>query len=329
MMNKTALICGVSGQDGAWLAQLLLDKGYRVIGTARDSQISAFENLKRLNIFEHVKTTSMSLVDFRSVLHVLSETAPDEVYNLAGQSSVALSFEQPVETLESHAIGTLNLLEAIRFLKKPIRFYNACSGECFGELDVNCSANELTAFRPQSPYAVAKATAFWEVENYRESYNLYACSGILFNHESHLRPERFVTQKIISAASRIANGSQEMLNLGNINIRRDWGWAPDYVDAMWRMLQQEKPDDFVIATGESHSLEEFVSEAFRYVSLNWQDYVIIDKSLLRPSETMNNRGNPTKAREKLDWVPLLKMHDVVKKMMKESLFSINAEIEIL
>jgi GDPmannose 4,6-dehydratase len=328
-MNKIALICGISGQDGAWLAQLLLDKGYIVIGTARDSQISSFQNLKRLGIFEQVKTVSMSLVDFRSVLHVLSEVKPDEIYNLAGQSSVGLSFEQPVETLESHAIGTLNLLETIRFLKTSIRFYNACSGECFGDLKDNSSANELTAFRPKSPYAVAKAAAFWEVENYRNSYNLFACSGILFNHESHLRPERFVTQKIISAACRIANGSQEMLKLGNIKIRRDWGWAPDYVDAMWRMLQQKEPDDFVIATGQSYSLEEFINEAFRCVDLNWQDYVIIDETLYRPSESMNSCGSPAKAMHKLDWVPSLNMHDVVRKMMKEALLSTGSELEIV
>lgn len=328
-MNKIALICGISGQDGAWLAQLLLGKGYRVIGTARDAQMSSFENLKRLGIFEQVNTVSMSLVDFRSVLHVLSETLPDEVYNLAGQSSVGLSFEQPVETLESHAIGTLNLLEAVRFLKKPIRFYNACSGECFGSLDPNASANESTAFRPKSPYAVAKTAAFWEVANYRDSYGIFACSGILFNHESHLRPERFVTQKIISAACRIASGSQERLKLGNIKIKRDWGWAPDYVDAMWRMLQQEGPDDFVIATGKSYSLEEFVNQAFRCVGLNWQNYVVIDNSLFRPLEAMNSCGCPDKARDKLDWVPLFDMHDVVKKMMEEKLSSLGSQLKIV
>lgn len=314
-MAKTALICGISGQDGAWLAQLLLSKGYIVVGTARDAQMSTFKNLKFLDIFDRIKTVSMSLVDFRSVIHVLSNIMPDEIYNLAGQSSVGLSFEQPAETLESHAIGTLNLLESIRFLKKPMRFYNACSGECFGNMEIGFAATELTAFRPKSPYAVAKSAAFWEVANYRDSYDIYACSGILFNHESNLRPERFVTQKIISAACRIADGSDETLTLGNIAIRRDWGWAPEYVDAMWRMLQQNEAEDFVIATGESHSLEEFVAATFSYVGLDWSQYVVTDKSFFRPSEVMTSCGLPAKALEKLNWEPLLGMEDVVQNMV--------------
>ncbi len=314
-MAKTALICGISGQDGAWLAKLLLSKGYIVVGTARDAQMSNFKNLKFLDIFDRIKTVSMSLVDFRSVIHVLSNIMPDEIYNLAGQSSVGLSFEQPVETLESHAVGALNLLESIRFLKKPMRFYNACSGECFGDMKVGFAATELTAFRPKSPYAVAKSAAFWEVANYRDSYDIYACSGILFNHESNLRPERFVTQKIISAACRIADGSDETLTLGNIAIIRDWGWAPEYVDAMWRMLQQNEAEDFVIATGESHSLEEFVAATFSYVGLDWSQYVVTDKSFFRPSETMSSCGLPAKALEKLNWEPLLGMEDVVHNMV--------------
>ena len=314
-MNKTALICGISGQDGAWLAKLLLSKGYTVLGTARDAQMSTFKNLKSLDIFDQIKTVSMSLVDFHSVIHVLSSIMPDEIYNLAGQSSVGLSFNQPVETLKSHAIGNLNLLESIRFLKKPIRFYNACSGECFGDMEMGFSATELTAFRPKSPYAVAKSAAFWEVLNYRDSYDIYACSGILFNHESHLRPERFVTQKIISAACRIADGSDETLILGNIAIRRDWGWAPEYVDSMWRMLQQDTAEDFVIATGESHSLEEFVAATFSYVGLDWRKHVTTDKSLFRPSETMTSCGLPQKALEKLNWKPLFGMKDVVQNMV--------------
>ena len=231
---KKALICGVSGQDGAYLAQLLLNEGYEVWGTSRDAQISSFRNLDVLGIKEQVKLVSMSLTDFRSVLQVLTRSQPDEVYNLAGQTSVGLSFEQPVETLESIATGTLNLLEAIRleairFLGASIRFYNASSSECFGDTGGQ-AADENTPFRPRSPYAVAKAAAFWEVANYREAYGLFACSGILFNHESPLRPERFVTQKIVASACRIAKGSNEILSLGNIEIRRDWGWgwAPEY-----------------------------------------------------------------------------------------------------
>ena len=237
---KRAFICGISGQDGAYLAQLLLNRGYRVAGSSRDAQISPFANLHRLNLRQAVEVESVALTDFRSVLQALIKVAPDEVYNLAGQSSVGLSFQQPVETMESIGIGTLNLLEAIRFLGKPIKFYNACSGECFG--DIPQAANEATPFRPRSPYAVAKAAAFWEVANYREAYQIFACSGILFNHESPLRPARFVTKKIIGAACRIARGSREKLSLGNITIRRDWGWAPEYVEAMWLMLQQGQPD---------------------------------------------------------------------------------------
>ena len=229
-MKKTALICGVSGQDGAYLARLLLQKGYVVYGGSRDAQGSSFANLHRLGIFEQVKCLSINLQDFRSVLQAVSDVQPDEVYNLAGQSSVALSFEQPVETLESIATGTLNMLEAIRFLGRPVRFYNAGSGECFGNAGP-APVNEETPFRPCSPYGVAKATAFWELANYRQAYDLYACTGILFNHESPLRPTRFVTGKVISAVSRIAGGSQERLCLGNLDVERDWGWAPEYVEA--------------------------------------------------------------------------------------------------
>jgi len=315
-MTKKALICGISGQDGALLAQLLLDKGYEVYGTSRDAQMSGFRNLSILGIRDKVHLLSMSLVDFRSVLQVFSKVIPDEVYNFAGQSSVGLSFEQPVETLESHATGCLNLLEVARFLGLPVRIYNACSGECFGETG-GVPADEESAFRPRSPYAVAKAASFWEVANYRESYGLFACSGILFNHESSLRPERFVTKKIIASACRIADGSKERLFLGNISIRRDWGWAEEYVDAMWRMLQQDTAEDYVIATGQSNSLKSFVEAAFSCLGLNWEDYVEVDNSLLRPSEIMDGCGNPSKAREKLGWRQKYMMEDVVRMMVEE------------
>ncbi|MGK7872342.1 MAG: GDP-mannose 4,6-dehydratase, partial [Xenococcaceae cyanobacterium] len=309
-MMKKALICGVSGQDGAYLAQLLLKKGYLVCGTSRDAQMSSFQNLVRLGIRDEVKLESVALNDFRSVLQVLIKTEPDEVYNLAGQSSVGLSFEQPVETLESIATGTLNLLEGIRFTGAPIKFYNAGSSECFGDIGEQ-AANETTPFRPRSPYAVAKAAAFWEVANYREAYELFACSGILFNHDSPLRPQRFVTQKIVTAACRIAQNSQgEKLHLGNISIERDWGWAPEYVKAMYLMLQQDRPDDYVIATGESHKLEEFVAAAFACVGLDWHEHVVIDASLLRPTDLAISRGNPAKAREKLGWQAQYKMQDI-------------------
>lgn len=312
---KTALISGVSGQDGAYLADLLLKKGYSVYGTSRDAQMSSFNNLSRLGIREKIKLQSMSLTDFRSVLQTLTKVQPDEVYNLAGQSSVGLSFEQPVETLESMAIGTLNLLEAIRFTGAKIKLYNASSSECFGDTQ-GMPADENTPFRPRSPYAVAKSTAFWEVANYREAYGLFACSGILFNHESPLRPERFVTQKIIKAAIDIAAGKQEKLYLGDISVQRDWGWAPEYVEAMYLMLQQQEPDDYVIATGETYSLEKFVEVAFSCVGLNWQDYVESDSNLLRPTDIAVGRGNPSKAEQKLGWKAQYKMPDVVKMMVE-------------
>ena len=311
---KTALICGISGQDGAYLARLLLERGYAVVGASRDAQRASFSNLEKLGIQSRVSLLSVALNDFRSVLHVLSSAEPDEVYNLAGQSSVALSFEQPVETLESISIAVLNLLEGIRFLKKAVRLYNAGSSESFGETG-NIAADENTPFRPRSPYAMAKAAAFWQVANYREAYGLYACSGILFNHESALRPERFVTQKIVHGACRIAAGRQKSLKLGNLSVQRDWGWAPEYVEAMWRMLQQERPEDFVIATGETNRLEDFVAEAFRLVGLDWRRYVETDPALLRPTDLAVGRANPAKAREKLGWTANYRMRDVVREMV--------------
>jgi GDPmannose 4,6-dehydratase len=312
---KKALICGISGQDGAYLAKFLLSKGYEVWGTSRDAQVSPFSNLSYLGIKEQIKLESVALNDFRSVLQVLLKAQPDEVYNLAGQSSVGLSFEQPVETLESIATGTLNLLEAIRFTGAPIKLYNAGSSECFGDIGEK-AADEDTPFRPRSPYAVAKAAAFWEVANYREAYGLFACSGILFNHDSPLRPERFVTQKIVATVCRIAQGSLEKLYLGNVNIQRDWGWAPEYVEAMYLMIQHEQPDDYVIATGESYKLEEFVRETFACVGLDWRDRVVIDFKLMRPTDLVISRGNPNKAKKKLGWEARYKMKDIVNMMVQ-------------
>ena len=312
---KKALITGISGQDGCWLAKLLLDKGYEVYGTARDAQISPFQNLAQMDLRDKVTLLSMAPNDFRSVLHAFTKAEPDEVYNLAGQSSVGLSFEQPVETLESISHSVLNLLEVIRFLQRPVRFYNAGSSECFGDTGGR-PADESTPFHPRSPYAVAKSAAHWTVANYREAYNIFACTGILFNHESPLRPLRFVTRKIIATACRIANGSGERLSLGNISIARDWGWAPEYVEAMWLMLQQDQPDDYVIATGETHTLEQFVAEAFRTLGLDWQEHVSTDSSLLRPSEIMISRGNPAKAKTTLGWQAGITMQEAIHKMIK-------------
>jgi GDPmannose 4,6-dehydratase len=312
-MSKRALICGVSGQDGAYLARFLLDKEYEVYGTSRDAQVGYFNNLAQLGIKDRIALESVTLIDFRSVLQALIKVQPDEIYNLAGQSSVGLSFQQPVETLESIALGTLNLLEAIRFTCRAIKLYNAGSGECFGDTG-DVPADESTPFRPRSPYAVAKATSFWEVANYREAYGLYACSGILFNHESPLRPERFVTKKIVAAACRIATGSAEKLHLGDISIRRDWGWAPEYVEAMWMMLAQDQPEDYVIATGETRSLEEFLYEAFSYFNLDWREHVVTDRSWFRPADIHSGRANPSRALEQLGWKAQRKMKDVVRAM---------------
>ena len=314
-MTKTALICGVSGQDGGYLAKLLLEKGYRVVGTSRDAQMSSFTNLKRLGVYDHTSLETMVPNDFRSVLQTLFKVRPHEVYNLAGQSSVGLSFQQPVETFESIATGTLNLLESIRFLSQPIRLFNAGSGECFGDTGGQ-AATEDSPFHPRSPYAVAKSAAHWEVASYRDAYGLFACTGILFNHESPLRPARFVTRKIVAEACEIANGRREKLHLGNLAIWRDWGWAPEYVDAMWRMLQQPHPNDFVVATGETCSLEAFTEAVFHEVGLDWREHVVTDESLLRPSDIREGRGDPTKAKRLLGWEAKYHIKDVVRLMVE-------------
>ena len=321
-MNKKALILGVSGQDGAYLAKLLLQKGYHVVGSSRDAQMSSFVNLDRLGIRNQVQTESVSSNDFRSVLQVLKKVEPDEIYNLAGQSSVGLSFDQPMETFESISIGTLNLLEAIRILEMPVRFYNAGSSECFGNTDGK-RANEETPFRPRSPYAVAKAAAFWQIANYREAYGLFACSGLLFNHESPLRPERFVTQKIVREACRIKAGLQEKMKLGNISVKRDWGWAPEYVEAMWLMLQQEEAGDFIVATGQTHSLEEMVHTVFSFLGMNWQDYVELNPALLRPTDIKISLADPGKAEKELGWKARYGMKEVATMMVEECLKSMS------
>ena len=301
MSGKCALISGISGQDGAWLAKLLLDKGYRVFGTSRDADLARFGNLERLGIRDRVTCLSLQQTDFRSVLHVLEQVEPDEIYNLAGQSSVGLSFEQPLETLESIAYGTLNLLEALRFTRSKARLYNAASSECFGETSAEKPADETSSFAPRSPYGIAKATAFWSVANYRDAYGLSASSGILFNHESPLRPERFVTRKVVKAACAIAAGSTDKLILGDLGVVRDWGWAAEYVDAMWRMLQAETPRDYVIATGTSHSLEAFVADVFAALNLDWRDHVETNPRFRRATDLRASHANPSRAARDLGW----------------------------
>jgi len=316
LASKKALIIGITGQDGAYLAKHLLSKGYEVTGSSRDVMASSFNNLNILGIRSQVKLISVSINDFRSVFNAIQESSPDEIYNLAGQTSVGLSFDQPVEAIESIAIGTLNILEVIRLLNKPVRFYNAGSSECFGDTG-DTPANEQTPFAPRSPYAVAKSTAKWLINSYRESYGLYACTGILFNHESPLRPERFVTQKIIAGAAKIKAGQLNKLQLGNLDISRDWGWAPEYVQAMWLMMQLDQPDDFVIATGRKESLKYFVAKSFEYFDLDWQKYVEIEPSFFRPNEIISSVGNPEKAIKKLGWNKPTDIDGVIKMMCAE------------
>lgn len=317
-MTKTALICGVGGQDGALLARQLLQSSYSVFGTSRDAQGGSFLNLNRLGIHNDVRLLSMAPEDFRSVFMAIKASEPDEVFFLAGQSSVGLSFEQPAETIQSFTLGTLNILEACRMFNPRIRQYHAGSSECFGDT-LGVAAKESTPFFPRSPYAVAKASSYWLVNNYREAYGLYACTGILFNHESPLRPGRFVTQKIVQTAKRIADGSDELLELGRLDISRDWGWAPEYVDAMWRMLQQESPVDYVIATGKSHTLGEYVEAVFNEFGLEWQRHVRQSTALLRPTDITLSSADPSKALECLGWSARVDMYGVVKKMIEGAL----------
>jgi GDPmannose 4,6-dehydratase len=313
-----ALIYGISGQDGAYLAKYLLDRNYEVWGASRDAATARLWRLEYVGVLNKVHMVSATLGDFRSVLNSLAVSKPDEVYNLGGQSSVSLSFEQPVETIESVSTGTLNLLEAIRFFNKSIKLYNAASSECFGDIK-SARANEETPFHPRSPYAIAKSAAFWLISNYREAWGLFACNGILFNHESPLRGERFVTRKVISGVAAILRGSKEKLRLGNIDVSRDWGWAPEYVQAMWLIMQHSEPEDFVIATGETHSLREFVECAFQTAGLDWEEFLERDSSLLRPTDMSMSFADPGKAARVLNWKAQVKMKEVVKLMLEAEL----------
>ena len=314
---KKALIIGVSGQDGGYLADLLLGKGYHVSGTSRDHEVSSFHNLQSLGIRDKVRLESMVTSDFRSVMTVLQRTEPDEIYNLAGQTSVGMSFQYPVETFDSILTGTVNLLECMRLLNRQVKFYNAGSSEIFGNTEE--PADEKTPFKPRSPYATAKAAAHYAVANYREAYGLFASTGILFNHESPLRPPRFVTRKIVSTAVAIAKGSGEKLTLGNMDISRDWGWAPDYVEAMWRMLQHQQPDDFVVATGEANSLRRFVELVFSQLGLRWEEHTESAPALFRPSDLSYSCGNPAKAKEVLGWKSKHSFEDIVRLLVEAEL----------
>jgi GDPmannose 4,6-dehydratase len=313
----TALIFGISGQDGSLLAQHLLGEGWAVHGTSRNVALHDFRNLARLGIRDRVTLHSSDPAEFRSVMDVVARTAPAEIYNLSGQTSVGLSFDLPVETNNSILAATLNILEVIRYQDRRIRFYNAASSECFGNTPPE-GADETTPFHPRSPYAVAKAAAYWTVANYREGHGLFAVSGILFNHESPFRPEQFVTQKIVRGAARIARGDVKgPLKLGRLDVRRDWGWAEEYVGAMRLMLRQETPADFVIATGESRTLAEFTAEAFAAFGLDWKEHVVSDPELARPTDILVSVGRPGRARECLRWEATMRMADIARRLAAE------------
>lgn len=316
-MKKTALISGVSGQDGAYLASFLILKGYRVIGTSRNIKSRDFDNLKKLGILNSVELISLDPTNLNEILSLVKKVKPDEIYNLSGQSSVGLSFEQPHGTMESIIMGTLNFLEAIRFVDNRIKFYNAGSSEMFGTSQERVS--EKTNLSPKSPYAVAKAASYFEVANYREAYGLFAVTGILFNHESPFRGNNFVTKKIIQSAVRIGRGSKEVLELGNISIKRDWGWAPEYMEAIWKMLQHNEPQDFIIASGVTHSLEYFLELAFKYFNLNWRDHVITKQGLRRPSDLDAIFADTSKAEKVLGWKASVSLEEIVIKMIEYEL----------
>lgn len=322
-MGRRALICGISGQDGAYLAKLLLGRGYEIWGSSRDAELATFSNLHQLKIYESVQLVSLNLRDVGSVLALLRRVRPDEIFSLAGQSSVGLSFEQPVETIESIALGALSLLEAIRLSDLDIRLYNAGSTECFGDTGDGV-ANEKSPLNPCSPYAVAKASAYWTVANYRQAYRMFACTGILSNHDSPLRPRRFVTRKIVHAVASLALGRDVRLSLGNLNIERDWGWAPEYVEAIAAMLNQPSPADYIIATGSSHTLQEFMETAFELVGKDWRAYVTIDEHLMRPTDIMRNKVDPSNAANHLGWKAKNGMRQVVSLMLESEIASLRA-----
>lgn len=320
-MRKRALICGISGQDGSYLAKLLLDRDFEVWGSSRDAEMTQFSNLHRLGIYGSVHLVSLNLRDLSGTVGLLRKIQPHEVFSLAGQSSVGLSFEQPVETFESVSLGTLTLLEAIRLSNPEIRLYNAGSTECFGDTGDGI-ASERSQFHPCSPYAVAKASAYWTVANYRDAYRMFACTGILSNHDSPLRPRRFVTRKIIHAVASLAKGGEGKLSLGNLNIERDWGWAPEYVHAILTMLEQPTPQDYIVATGKSHTLLEFVQTAYQLINRDWRDYVSVDSSLIRPTDIHRSRVNPSRAAEGLGWKARYGMTDVVAMMLEAEMVNL-------
>lgn len=313
---KKALITGITGQDGSYLAELLLDKGYKVYGLKRRTATPNFENIKHIQ--KEIDFFSGDLRDMTSLAEAIQAIKPDEVYNLAAQSFVGDSWRQPIYTGEVTGLGVTNVLEAIRLSKPDTRFYQASSSEMFGKV-VETPQTEKTPFYPRSPYGVAKVYGHWITVNYRESYGMYACSGILFNHESPRRGIEFVTRKVTDAVAKIKMGKQKNLHLGNLDAKRDWGFAGDYVKAMWLMLQQGEPDDYVIATGETHTVKELVEIAFEHVGLNWQEYIVQDQQFMRPAEVDILLGDPSKAKQQLNWEPQLNFVQLVKMMVEHDL----------
>jgi GDPmannose 4,6-dehydratase len=321
--RRKALITGITGQDGSYLTEFLLEQGYQVHGIIRRSSSFNTERLTHLYKDPHNPEARVflhygDLVDGMGLREILTRVQPDEIYNLGAQSHVRVSFDQPVYTVQADALGTINLLEAIRDTRLPVRFYQASSSEMYGKV-VQTPQTEATPFYPRSPYACAKVYSFWQTVNYRESYEMYACNGILFNHESPRRGETFVTRKITRAATRIKVGLQDKLYLGNLQAKRDWGYAGDYVKAMWLMLQQDKPDDFVIATGETHSVGEFLEEVFGLLDLNWKKYVQTDERYFRPAEVDLLLGDSSKARKLLGWEPAVTFKGLAKLMTEADL----------
>ena len=318
-MTKKALITGVTGQDGSYLAELLLGKGYEVHGIIRRSSSFNTQRIDHLYTDPHQPDTHLflhygDLIDGTGLREILTRVQPDEVYNLGAQSHVRVSFDQPVFTTQVDAVGTIRLLEAIRDIGLPIRFYQASSSEMYGKV-FEVPQSERTPFHPRSPYGCAKVYSFWQTVNYREAYNMFCCNGILFNHESPRRGETFITRKITRAATRIKMGLQNKLYLGNLDAKRDWGFAGDFAEAMWLMLQQGEPDDYVIATGETHSVQEFLELTFDLVELNWKEHVEIDRRYLRPAEVDLLLGDASKAKRILGWEPKVKFQDLVSMMV--------------
>ncbi len=318
-----ALITGITGQDGSYLAELLLEKGYEVYGMMRRSSTETAERIEHLK--DRLHLVNADLLDEMSLIHVLEDIAPDEIYNLAAQSFVHTSWTQPVLTGEFTALGVTRMLDAMRFVCPKARFYQASSSEMYGKVHA-IPQSEETPFHPRSPYAVAKVYGHYITLNYRESYNLFTVSGILFNHESPRRGKEFVTRKITDGVARIKHGLQKELRMGNLDAKRDWGFAGDYVKAMWLMLQQDKPDDYVIATGETHSVKEFLELAFARVGLNWKDYVVIDPKFLRPAEVDLLLGDPTKAKTQLGWNPEVTFEGLINMMVDADMERIRRQL---